>query len=88
MPPRIQHSLARGFLPIDDLSSPRYRALETLDLVFVDRYSPWFCSDLLEVQTVLNEILPAMSSRSETVIKITDGPYRPLYACVEVHFVF
>ncbi|KAF8810757.1 hypothetical protein BYT27DRAFT_7336529 [Phlegmacium glaucopus] len=64
--PEIQQPLAEGFLPIDKmLSSPRYRTLKTLDIVFPDRFSPRrLCSDSLEVLTLLNEILPAASSRT------------------------
>ncbi|KAF8804702.1 hypothetical protein BYT27DRAFT_7340210 [Phlegmacium glaucopus] len=86
---RIHHPLFKGFLPIDEiLSSPKYQALKTLDLIFVDIYSPQLRPDSLEVRTLLNEILPAVSSRSQTEIKITAGSPRPLYSCVEVHFVF
>ncbi|KAF8810749.1 hypothetical protein BYT27DRAFT_7336526 [Phlegmacium glaucopus] len=80
--PQIQQPLATWiFLPIDEiLSSPRYRALKTLDVVLVDIYSPRPCS--LEVPTFLNEILPAVSSRSQTEIKITADSPQPLHSCV------
>ncbi|KAF8810782.1 hypothetical protein BYT27DRAFT_7185559 [Phlegmacium glaucopus] len=85
--PRIQQPLTEGFLPIDKiLSSPRHRALKTLDVVFVDIYSPLLSS--LEVQAMLNEIFPAALFRSQIEIKITTDSLRPLYTRIEVHFVF
>ncbi|KAF8810759.1 hypothetical protein BYT27DRAFT_7240607 [Phlegmacium glaucopus] len=81
-----QQPLAKGFSPIDEiLSSPTYRGLKTLDLVFVDRY---LYSDLLEVRTFINKILPAVSSRSQVEIKITTNSPQPRYTHLEVHFVF
>ncbi|KAF8810761.1 hypothetical protein BYT27DRAFT_7185535 [Phlegmacium glaucopus] len=92
--PSIQQPLAEGLLPIDKiLSIPRYRALKTLDLVFrLARRR--VCSSPLEVWTLLNEILPAASSRSQIEIKFTGRYYYPHglqkfpYNCVKVHFVF
>ncbi|KAF8810787.1 hypothetical protein BYT27DRAFT_7336549 [Phlegmacium glaucopus] len=90
-PHDMQRPLPTVFLPIDEtLSSPRYRALKTLDLVFVERYYPLqLCSDSSEVRTFLNEILPATSSRSQTEIKIVTAAH-PLQPndYVQVHFVF
>ncbi|KAF8802983.1 hypothetical protein BYT27DRAFT_7196125 [Phlegmacium glaucopus] len=89
----IQQPLSKGFfLPIDQvLSSPRYRALKTLDVVFIEVYSaPWqLWPDLLEVRMLLNEIFPAALSRSQVEIKITPPyPQMPYDACIQVHFVF
>ncbi|KAF8810758.1 hypothetical protein BYT27DRAFT_7336530 [Phlegmacium glaucopus] len=87
--PDTQQPLPRVFLPIDEiLSSPRYRALKTLDLVLVDRCPLQVYSDSLEVRTFINKILPAVSSRSQAEIKITTNSPQPRYTRVEVHFVF
>ncbi|KAF8810770.1 hypothetical protein BYT27DRAFT_6480086 [Phlegmacium glaucopus] len=86
---QVYEPLFKGFLPIDEiLSSPRYQALKILDLIFVDVYSPQFCSDSLEVRTLCNEILPVASSHSRTEIKIMAYSSRPLYSRVDVHLVF
>ncbi|KAF8802972.1 hypothetical protein BYT27DRAFT_7260544 [Phlegmacium glaucopus] len=87
-PLHIQHSLAKEILlPIDKiLSSPRYRALKTLDLIFVP---PLLSLDSLEVRMLLNEIFPAALSRNQTGMKVTPRyPQMPYDACIQVHFVF
>ena len=79
--------LTDGWSRIDEiLSCSTYPSLKTLDLIFREKYS---IDTGLDVLPLPNEILPALSSRAQTEMKIRDPSFEPVlvHPCVEIHFV-
>ena len=79
--------LTDGWSAIDEiLSCSTYPSLETLYLIFREKYS---IDTELDVLPLPNEILPALSSRSQTEMKVGGPSFEPglVHPCVEIHFV-